>query len=80
MFHPIRASYDYSAKRAGEAKKKRAKANRKRNVAAGFVDEEGVFHPIRASYDYSAKPAGEAKKPRKTKVTKNTRKRAPKKK
>ena len=84
VFHPIRASYDYSAKRAGEAKKKRAKANRKRNVAAGFVDEEGVFHPIRASYDYSAKRAGEAKKrtakPRKTKATKNTRKRASKKK
>ena len=66
------------------ALKKALKANRKRNVAAGFVDEEGVFHPIRASYDYSAKRAGEAKKrtakPRKTKATKNTRKRASKKK
>ena len=63
------------------ALKKALKSNRRRrNVAAGFVDEEGVFHPIRASYDYSAKRAGEAKKPRKTKVTKNTRKRAPKKK
>jgi hypothetical protein len=30
-----------------------------RNVAAGFVDDDGVFHPIRASYDYSAKRAGE---------------------
>jgi hypothetical protein len=35
---------------------------RSRNVAAGFVDEEGIFHPIRASYDYSRKRAGEKKK------------------
>jgi len=75
---------EVQARSMREALKKALKANRKRNVAAGFVDEEGVFHPIRASYDYSAKRAGEAKKrtakPRKTKATKNTRKRASKKK
>jgi hypothetical protein len=42
---------------------------RVKNVAAGFVDEEGIFHPIRASYDYKAKRAGEkVKKARKTKA------------
>ena len=32
------------------------------NIAAGFVDDEGIFHPIRASHDYSAKGAGEGKR------------------
>lgn len=27
---------------------------KRRNVAAGFYDEDGYFHPIRASYDYDA--------------------------
>lgn len=30
-----------------------ARKRRRRNVAAGFYDEDGIFHPIRASYDYS---------------------------
>jgi hypothetical protein len=38
---------------------------RRRNIAAGFYDEDGYFHPIRASYDYSAKRAGETPKRRK---------------
>jgi hypothetical protein len=42
---------------------------RVKNVAAGFVDEDGIFHPIRASYDYKPGRAGEkAKKARKTKA------------
>ena len=39
---------------------------RKRNVAAGFYDEDGQFHPIRASYDYSGSRAGD--KPKKAKA------------
>lgn len=38
---------------------------RKRNIAAGFYDEDGYFHPIRASYDYSRKRTGEAPKRKK---------------
>lgn len=35
-------------------------SGRRRNVAAGFYEEEtGIFHPIRASYDYSRRAAGE---------------------
>ena len=37
---------------------------RGKNVAAGFVDEDGIFHPIRASFDYSPKRAGEGRKRR----------------
>lgn len=40
---------------------------RRRNVAAGFYDEEGIFHPLRASYDYDAKRAGERSKPKRRK-------------
>lgn len=29
----------------------------KRNVAAGFYDEDGIFHPIQTSFDYSEKRA-----------------------
>jgi len=38
---------------------------RRRNVSAGFVDEEGIFHPIRASYDYNRRRAGDPPKKRK---------------
>jgi hypothetical protein len=38
-----------------------------KNVAAGYVDEEGEFHPIRASYDYSGSRAGDAPKKSKKK-------------
>lgn len=66
-FHPIRASYDYSPKRAGEGRKKGKRNPSRRsvaktNVAAGFYDEDGYFHPIRASYDYSPSRAGEGRK------------------
>lgn len=51
--------------------------SRRRNVAAGFYEEEtGIFHPIRASYDYSRRAAGE--KPIKKRKAKG-RKRATKK-
>jgi hypothetical protein len=42
------------------------------NVAAGFVDEEGIFHPIRASYDYDRGRGGDAKR----KAAKGKKKRA----
>lgn len=53
---------------------RRRNSRRRRNVAAGFVDEEGYFHPIRASYDYSRKRAGEkAKRKSSQKKKKNPR-------
>lgn len=45
----------------------RSENPRRRNIAAGFYDEDGYFHPIRASYDYSRKRAGEQKKTKKRK-------------
>lgn len=45
-------------------------AKKKRNVAAGFYDEDGYFHPIRASFDYDSHRAGEGRKknPRKKRI------------
>jgi hypothetical protein len=40
----------------------------RRNVAAGFYDEDAVFHPIRASFDYSPARAGERARPRRAKA------------
>ena len=34
----------------------------RKNIAAGFYDEEGQFHPIRASFDYSGARAGDKPK------------------
>ena len=53
------------------------KRRKKRNVAAGFFDEDGYFHPIRASYDYSPGRVGEkgAKKRATKKKAKTKRKR-----
>lgn len=57
----------------GSSLKKNPRSKRK-NVAAGFYDEDGYFHPLRASFDYSASRAGEkakrkpAKKKRKVKA------------
>ena len=48
------------AKRLGVKVNRRGKV--RKNVAAGFMDEDGVFHPLRASYDYSRKRAGEKTK------------------
>src|SRR5579871_6462593 len=39
-------------------------SRKRRNVAAGYHDEDGYFHPIRASYDYDPKRAGEKGKRR----------------
>lgn len=47
------------------------KRRKRRNVAAGFYDEDGYFHPIRASYDYSRSRAGEGT--RKATTKKKTR-------
>lgn len=66
QFHPIRASWDYSASRAGEKHRGGPKSGFKfrNNIAAGFVDEDGIFHPIRASFDYSRARAGERRRRR----------------
>ena len=74
--------------RAGKVKVLRAVAGRKvggrfvrnprRNIAAGFHDEEGQFHPIRASFDYDPGRAGESRRPRKKKAAAK-KKAAPKK-
>lgn len=48
----------------------------KRNVAAGFYDEDGYFHPIRASYDYSRSRAGESGRRRKNSAPRRRRRRA----
>ena len=47
----------------------------RRNVAAGFVDEDGTFHPIRSSFDYDPSRVGERAKKRKKKVAKKRRRR-----
>lgn len=67
-----------------QAKLPASAVRRKRNIAAGFRDEEGIFHPIRASYDYSGSRAGDPppkrkkRKPAKRKTAarkRNTRRR-----
>lgn len=52
------------------------KKRRRRNIAAGYYDEDGVFRPIRASYDYDPKRVGErrrrrSKSPRKRRGLRN---------
>jgi hypothetical protein len=53
---------------------------RKRNVAAGHYDEEGIFHPWRASWDYDPtrvgeKPLSRAERARRVKVYTRAKKR-----
>lgn len=48
-----------------------AGSKRKKNIAQGFYDGNGIFHPIRASHDYDGKTAGETGgKPRRTRSKK----------
>lgn len=50
---------------------------KRRNIAAGFYDEDGYFHPIRASHDYSGSRVGDkgkAKPKAKKKATKKRKK------
>lgn len=48
----------------------------KRNIAAGFYDEDGQFHPIRASFDYSPGRVGEkGRAPKKRAKAKRRKKR-----
>lgn len=72
---------DRAAKRAASKTKTRLASRalqrsvplkkKRRNVAQGFYDGNGVFHPIRASHDYDGKTAGEAGgKPRRTRSKK----------
>jgi len=57
--------------RPGRIVRGRFVANKgRRNIAAGFHDEEGQFHPIRASYDYDPGRAGESGRKRKAKAKK----------
>jgi len=46
-------------------RKTRTNQSRRRNIAAGYYDEDGYFHPIRASYDYDKSRAGESSRKRK---------------
>lgn len=50
--------------KVSDATAERLENPRRRNIAAGFVDEDGVFHPIRASYNYSPGRVGEKSKAR----------------
>lgn len=72
---------DRAAKRAASKTKTRLASRalqrsvplkgKRRNVAQGFYDGNGVFHPIRASHDYDGKTAGETGgKPRRTRSKK----------
>lgn len=45
----------------------------RRNITAGFYDEDGIFHPIRASRDYDSARAGD--RPRATKSKSKTKRR-----
>lgn len=40
----------------------------RRNIMAGFHDEEGIFHPIRASADYDSSRVGEISRRKKAKL------------
>lgn len=54
--------------RAGTLRGGRFTPAARRNIAAGFHDDEGIFHPIRASYDYDPSRGGD--RPRKGKPRK----------
>jgi hypothetical protein len=54
--------------RAGTLRGGRFTPAKRRNIAAGFHDEEGIFHPIRASYDYDSSRGDD--RPRKGKARK----------
>ena len=56
--HAVKFNEDGSTSLMTEPQHNRGR-RRRRNVAAGFYDEEGIFHPIRASFDYSRSRAGE---------------------
>ena len=68
--HAVRFNEDGTASLMTE-KPVANRGRRRRNVAAGFYDEEGIVHAIRASYDYSPSRAGDPK----TKAKRKTKKR-----
>lgn len=45
--------------RAGTLRGGRFIPAKRKNIAAGFHDEEGQFHPIRASFDYDPSRGGD---------------------
>lgn len=63
--------------KVSDATAQRLENPRRRNIAAGFVDEDGIFHPIRASFNYAPGRVGEKgkAKPAKRKRAKAKRKR-----
>jgi hypothetical protein len=69
-FQPIKRGNPMAKQKRRKKKKnsRRARPRRRmrRNIAAGFYDEDGYFHPIRASYDYKPERAGEGRKRRKS--------------
>ncbi len=62
--------------RQGEEKRRdpEERLRRRRNIAAGYYDEDGIFHPIRASYDYDPSRVGE-KRRRRTRAGRRRRRR-----
>lgn len=60
-----RARVKILSARAGTLRGGRFTPAKRRNIAAGFHDEEGIFHPIRASFDYDPSRGGD--RPRKGK-------------
>ena len=66
--------------RAGTLRGGRFIPAKRKNIAAGFHDEEGIFHPIRASFDYDPSRGGDrprkGKRKKKAVVKKAARKRA----
>jgi hypothetical protein len=64
--HAVKFNQDGTVEVMTESPAHAAAHNRgRRNIAAGFYDEDGYFHPIRASWDYSRSRAGEGPKRRK---------------
>lgn len=63
----------------GRIEKGRFRSGR-RNITAGFYDEEGIFHPIRASADYDPGRGGDRPKKRKPVKKKPAARKAPKRK
>lgn len=54
-----RARVKILSARAGTLRAGRFIPAKRKNIAAGFHDDEGIFHPIRASYDYDPRRGGD---------------------
>jgi len=70
-----RARVKILSARAGTLRGGRFIPAKRKNIAAGFHDDEGIFHPIRASFDYDPSRGGD--RPRKGKRKKKAVKAKP---